>query len=400
MNKQKLWTKNFIIVAITNFLIYVVFYLLMVIIAVYAVDKFEASTGIAGLVSGIFIVGILIGRLWTGRIVEDVGSRRILIIGTLLFVITSALYLAAVTLPLLVIVRFLHGLAYGVASTATGTIVAQVIPDGRRGEGIGYYSMSQILATALGPFIGIVLSQHVDFNVIFILNSIIAAAGFAMSFIITQPIRKTLRQEQAKAFKHFQISNFLEFAAIPISIIVLIVGFNYSAVLTFISLYSKELHLEETASFFFIVYAATVILSRPFSGRLLDIRGANFVVYPCLLIFSIGMFLLGGANRGITLLIAGVAIGLGYGNFLSCGQAISIKNAPPHRLGLATATYYIFLDIGFSLGPYLFGSLLPYTGYRGSYFIMAVVTLATIGLYYFLSGNRRAISRDARLAHD
>ena len=387
MNKEKLWTKDFVTVAATNFLIYMVFYLLMVIIASYAVDKFHASTGIAGLVSGIFIIGILIGRLGTGRIVEDVGSRRILIVGTFLFIVTSASYLVAVDLPLLIMVRFLHGLAYGVASTATGTIVAQVIPDGRRGEGIGYYSMSQILATALGPYLGIVLIRHVDFRTIFIITSMIAAVSFAISFIVKQPARKAPAKDRAKTSERFHISSFLEVTAIPISIIVLIIGFNYSAVLTFISLYSKQIHLEEAASFFFVVYAVVVILSRPFSGRLLDVRGAHFVVYPCLFIFAVGMVLLGCANHGITLLLAAAVIGLGYGNFLSCGQAISIKEAPPDKLGLATATYYIFLDVGFGVGPYLFGSMVPFTGYRGLYLVMAVVTLAAVALYYLLYRN-------------
>ena len=212
------------------------------------------------------------------------------------------------------------------------------------------------------------------------------------SFAVSEPTHKAPRQDQEKAVKSFQISNFLEFKAIPISIIVLIVGFNYSAVLTFISLYSKQLHLEEAASFFFLVYAFTVIVSRPFSGRLLDSKGANFVVYPCLLIFAIGMLLLSQTNHGIMLLFAGAIMGLGYGNFLSCGQAISIKGAPPHRLGLATATYYIFLDVGFGVGPYLFGSLVPFTGYRGLYLMMAMVILATIILYYFLY--RRRISSE------
>jgi MFS family permease len=302
MNKERLWTKDFITVAVTNFLIYVVFYLLMVVMASYAVDKFHASTSIAGLVSGIFIIGILVGRLGTGRIIEDMGSRKVLIAGTMFFIITSALYLAAINVPLLIIIRFLHGFAYGVASTATGTIVAKIIPDARRGEGIGYYSMSQILATALGPFLGIILSRHVDFKVIFIVTSIVASISFAISFVVSEPTRKAPMQDQTRAVKSFQISNFLEFKAIPISIIVLIVGFGYSVVLTFISLYSKQLHLEEAASFFFIVYAIAVIVSRPFSGRLLDVKGANYVVYPCLLIFAIGMLLLSQVNYGITLL--------------------------------------------------------------------------------------------------
>jgi MFS family permease len=388
MNKERLWTKDFITIAVTNFLIYIVFYLLMVVMASYAVDKFHASTGIAGLVSGIFIIGILFGRLGTGRVVESIGSRRVLIIGTMFFIVTSASYLAAINIPLLIVIRFLHGFAYGVASTATGTIVAKIIPDARRGEGIGYYSMSQILATALGPFMGIILSRHVDFNIIFIVTSIVAAISFAISFIISEPTHKTPRQDQEKVVTSFQISNFLEFKAIPISIIVLIVGFGYSVVLTFMSLYSKQLHLEEAAGFFFLVYAITVIISRPFSGRLLDVRGANFVVYPCLLIFAIGMLLLSQTSHGITLLLAGAIIGLGYGNFLSCGQAISIKGAPPQRLGLATATYYIFLDVGFGVGPYLFGSLLPFTGYRGLYLMMSMVILTAIILYYFLYRNK------------
>ncbi|HNQ46251.1 MAG TPA: MFS transporter [Syntrophorhabdus sp.] len=384
MNKERLWTKDFIVVSTTNFLIYLVFFLLMVIMASYAVDKYHATTGTGGLVSGIFIIGILIGRLGTGRIIEDVGSRRVLVIGTLLYIITSTLYFAAINLPLLILMRFLHGFAFGVANTATGTIAAQIIPRGRHGEGIGYYSMSQILATALGPYLGIVLSQRVDFKMIFLIASLVAAISFAISFVVSQPSYKPPKQVKTKTVKQFQISEFLEFRAIPISIIVLIVGFGYSVVLSFLSLYSRQLCLEEAASFFFLIYAIVVIFSRPFSGRLLDARGANFVVYPCILFFSIGMLVLSQATYGITLLLSGAIIGLGYGNFLSCGQAISVKSTSPNRFGLATATYYMFLDIGFGVGPYLFGSLVPVTGYRGLYFVMAMVILSTTLLYYFL----------------
>jgi MFS family permease len=356
----------------------------MVIMASYAVDKYRTSTGIGGLVSGIFIIGILIGRLGTGRIIEDVGSKKVLITGSLLYIITSALYFAAMNLPLLILMRFLHGFAFGVANTATGTIAAQIIPRGRHGEGIGYYSMSQILATALGPYLGIVLSQRVDFTIIFLVASIVAAISFAISFAVSQPGKKIPKQVQAKVMKRFQVSEFLEFKAIPISIIVMIVGFGYSVVLSFLSLYSRQLNLEKAASFFFLIYAIVVIVSRPFSGRFLDTRGANFVVYPCLVFFAIGMLVLSQANHGVTLLVSGAIIGLGYGNFLSCGQAISVKSTSPNRFGLATATYYMFLDVGFGVGPYLFGSLVPITGYRGLYFVMAMVILITIVLYYCL----------------
>jgi len=343
MDKARLWTKDFVTVSVINFLVYLTHFLLMVTIASYAVDKFHASTKIAGLVAGIFIIGALLGRLGTGRLIEDTGSKKVLMIGTFFFIITSLLYFAAIHLSLLIIIRLLHGIAFGAASTATGTIVAQIIPSSRRGEGIGCYSMGAILSVALGPFVGLFLIHGVDYNMIFVVTSVLAAGSFALSFIVAKPAYLAPEPNQVSAVKSFQLSNFLEFKAIPISIIILVISFSYSGVLTFIPLYAKQIHLVEAASFYFLVYAVTVFFSRPLSGRLLDVRGANFVVYPCLLIYAVGMLLFSQASHGIALLLAGVIIGLGYGNFTSSAQAISIKGLPPHRLGLATSTIFHFL---------------------------------------------------------
>lgn len=388
MNKERLWTKDFVTVSGINFLVFLTHFLLLVTVASYAIDKFHASTNIAGLVAGIFIIGALIGRLGTGRVIEDVGSKRVLIVSTVFFIITSALYFAAINLTLLIIIRFIHGIAFGAASTATGTIVAQIIPDSRKGEGIGYYSIGAILAVALGPFMGVLLIHLADFKMIFMVTSVLAAGSFAISFVVDKPIYESSEHYPVNAVKGFQASNFLEFKAIPISIVILVIGFSYSGLLTFISLYAKQIHLEKVASFYFLVYAITVLISRPFSGRLFDIKGANFVVYPSLVLFAVGMFLFSQANHGMAILLAGGVIGLGYGNFISTAQAISIKEVPPHRLGLATSTYFMFVDLGFGIGPYLLGSLIPFTGYRGLYLMMTIVILATIPLYYYLHGKK------------
>ncbi len=201
MNKERLWTKDFLTVSVINFLTFLTHFLLLVVIASYAIDKFHASTSMAGLVVGIFIIGILFGRLGTGRIIEDIGSKRVLLVGSLAYIITSVLYFTAINLPLLVIIRFLHGIAYGIASTAAGTIVAQIIPKSRHGEGIGYYSMSAILAVALGPFVGILLIQHVDFNLIFTFTSLLAVISFAISFVVQAAGRQTIGAGSGKSCK-------------------------------------------------------------------------------------------------------------------------------------------------------------------------------------------------------
>ncbi len=388
MDNEQLWTRDFITLSVINFLVFLSYFLLMVTIAAYAVDKFGSSTSTAGLVAGIFIIGALIGRLGAGRIIGAIGSKRLLTAGTVSFVITSAAYFAADGLPLLILIRLLHGIAFGLASTATGTIVVQIVPAWRQGEGIAFYSISAVLGVALGPFIGVYLAHHADFQVVFLVVSLLALVGCAIAFLIGEPVTGSSGQDPEEEASGFQLSKFIEYRAVPISLILLILCLSYSVVVAFIALYTKEIHLEKAASLYFLSYSAAVLISRPFSGRLLDERGANFVVYPCLLIYAVGMLLFSQANHGITFLLAGAILGLGYGNLISCAQAISIKSVPPHRLGLAIATFFTFVDLGFGMGPYLLGYLVPFTGYRGLYSLMILVTLGAAVLYYFWLGKK------------
>ncbi len=387
LNEKKLWTKDFVTIAVINAIVFLTHFLLIVTIASYAVDEFHASTDVAGLVAGIFIIGALIGRLGTGRVIEGIGSKKVLLVSTMLFIVTSALYFAAVSLSLLIIIRLLHGIVFGAASTATGTIVAQIIPPSRRGEGIGFYSIGAILAVAVGPFIGIFLIHHANFRMIFVLTSLLAAASFALSFAVNKPVYEKPVLESAAA-ERLRLSDFMEYKAIPISLIILIIGFSYSGLLTLISLYAKEIHLEKAASFYFLVYSIAVLVTRPLSGRLMDIKGANFVVYPCLMLYAAGMLIFSQATAGIMLLAAAVLIAMGYGNFFSVAHAVSIRGVPPHRMGLAITTFFIFVDLGFGIGPYLLGALVAVTGYRGLYVIMTLVILATIPIYYVLLGRK------------
>ncbi|PLT35996.1 MFS transporter [Bacillus sp. V5-8f] len=385
--EPKLCTKNFIIVSSVNFFLTLVFYLLVVTMAVYAVDEFHASASEAGLVTGIFIIGALIGRLFTGRIIDSISRKKMLFIGLIFFTLTTSLYFANFGLAFLLINRLIHGIALGMASTATGTIVAQIIPPTRRGEGIGYYSMSATLATAIGPFIGLYMSQHTSFEMIFSFCLALGIISLLTAIFLTVPVLKNGSTKPVEK-KGFQLSGFVEPRALPIAVITLAVAFCYSSVLSFINFYALEIGLVDAASFFFIVYAAAVLVSRPFTGRLMDRKGANFIMYPAFIILGAGMLLLSSASHGATLLVAGILIGLGFGNMQSITQAVAVKLTPPHRMGLATSTFFIFLDAGLGFGPYLLGFIIPLTGYSTLYVIMGIAVLATTALYYFLHGRK------------
>lgn len=390
---EKLWTKDFIVVAIVNFFISLIFFLLLVTIPLFAVDVLHATKSEAGLVTGIFIIGILFGRLFIGYIMNLFGLRMTLFIGLLFFTFTSLLYFISDNLTFLLINRFLHGLTMGIAATGTGTIAALIIPSSKKGEGIGYFSMSNILGTAIGPFIGLYLLQHSGFEIIFGFCLALGAISLFIAFFLHVPEIKNSTTETKKSA--FRISNLIEPKALPIAIITLTLAFCYSSVMSFINFYAIELDLMDAASFFFLVYAIAVLISRPFTGRIMDLKGANLIIYPAIIIYAIGMLVLSIADNSIGFLLAGVLFGFGWGNLQSCTQAAAIKATPPDRLGIATATYFIFLEIGFGFGPYVIGLIIPFTGYNTLYLIMCIIILFTTVLYYFLHGKQQSkINRD------
>lgn len=388
MERERLWTKNFIMISGVNFLLTLVFFLLVVIIGLYAVDSFDATTSQAGLVTGIFIVGTLIGRLFIGGRIERIGRKRTLIIGFLLFNAVTLLYFIQSTITVLLLTRLLHGISLGIASTAAATIVAYIIPIARRGEGIGYFSMSSTLATAIGPFVGLLLTRYTTFPVIFTICLAIGLVGLFTALLVSVPTLAAHNSKEKLEKKRFAITNYVEPKAVPIAFVTLFIAFCFSSVLSFMNFYAIEQDLIQAASFFFLVYALSILVSRPFTGRLMDARGANFVMYPAFGLLAAGLVLLGTANSSFTFLLAASLIGFGFGNMQSCTQAIAVKLTPMHRMGMATSTFFIFLDAGLGFGPYVLGLLLAGVSYSEMYMLLGGIAAATVILYYVVYGRR------------
>src|SRR5690606_31589866 len=280
-----LWTPNFILISLVNFQLVLVFYLLVIVIVGYSVAGLGASTAQAGLVSGLFIVGTLFGRLLIGKLLNRLGLKNTLVIGLTGFLLFSGLYMIPTKLEVLLGIRLIHGFMMGMAPTVLGTVIAQTIPATRRGEGIGYFSMSSALGTAIGPFVGIWLMTNFNYQVIFVFTSVVALSCLICSLFIQPPqIKITNPVNHIENQSSSRLAQYIEPKALPISMIVLIVATCYSGVLSFIHFYAKEINLVETASFFFLMYAIAILLSRPFTGPLMDRKGENIIIYPAIVI--------------------------------------------------------------------------------------------------------------------
>jgi MFS family permease len=392
LEQSKLWTKEFVINAFINFFVAVNFYLLMVIISDYAMKNFGSAPSEAGFAASIFIIGALAMRLFAGKLLVRMGYKETLALGVISGLVMTLLYFEANNIYLLLIVRFWHGASFGITTTATATIVAEIIPRKRSGEGIAYFSLSQILATAIGPFLGMFISQHGSYSMMFT----VCATALVISLLLVPFLtlrKKELTAGQKKEMHGLKLSNLVEAPVIPISVICLTIFMCYSSIVSFLAVYAQEINLVDAASFFFMVYALVVLISRPIIGRLFDARGENIIMYPAIFIFAAGMFLFSHSHTSYELLLAAILFGIGFGAIQSSTLAIAVKITPSHRMGLANSTYFLFSDIGMGTGPLLVGLIIPFVGYRGMYTVVAVILLACLCLYYLLHG-RKAKSRN------
>lgn len=384
--KEKLWTRTFVINMLINFILYLVFYLPTVVIGTMAMERYQASASIAGILSGIFIVGAFFARLWAGNNMKRFGAKKLLYLGIGIYFILTFAYFAVHSVGLLLLLRLFHGVGFGIAGTASGTLAGAIVPASRRGEGIGYYALSVTLSSAFGPFLSMFLYRVSGFSALIWLSALLLFVALIGLFFLKVQRSQTNSEIPETSKRKFAWSNYFEKAALPISLIAFLIGISYSSILSFMDAYALSINLSETASFFFIVYALTVLISRPITGRIFDSLGDNFVMYPTYLFFALGLLLIGLAHSGGMLLLAAVFIGLGYGSFSPFGQAIAIRNSNVHRLGVVTSTFFGFMDMGVGFGPFILGMLMPLLGYRNLYFASAILALLIAVIYYFVHG--------------
>ncbi|WP_303753708.1 MFS transporter [Enterococcus sp. S86.2] len=381
---EKLFNKGFISITLINFVVYLVYYLLVVIMAVIAQDNLHATLGQAGLATGIYILGTLLARLIIGKTLELWGRKAVLRYGALFYLVTMIAYLYMPTIGMMYLIRFLNGFAYGTVSTATNAIVTAYIPKAKYGEGINYYGLSTSLAAAIGPLIGMVLLNTTNFYFIIIFSIVLIFITTIACFAF--PVKNiVLTKEHREQLSKWTFDSFVEKKVAFISFIGFLMGLAYSSVLAFLSSYAKAIDLVEASSLFFVVYALVITFTRPMSGRIFDLRGENYVMYPSYLFLTGGLFLLSITNASWMLLLAGALIGLGYGTFMSNGQAICLKVSEDHRIGIALSTYFIGLDLGLGIGPFVLGELRSVLSFQGIYLVagfLPVICAILYGIFY------------------
>lgn len=412
--EEPLWTKDFILGTVTNFVLSCNYFMLTVVMTAYAMDVYDAPASLAAFCASIFIVGTLFARISSPKLMQKLGRKPLLFAGAIADCILTGLYLMDAPLSALMATRLVHGFAYGTCSTTIATMVTALIPPARKGEGIGYYMLSVTLGAAIGPFAGILLSRHLSYEALFFASAaVILVALPCIAFL--KPAKRTVtaaQAEEAESADELQgsvegareaaaalyaepahrsrMDAVIERSAVPISLVSALIFFGYSALLTFLNPYAETIGLTRAASVFFIVYAFAMFLTRPFTGRAFDRRGPALVMTPAFFSFSAGMLMLAFAVNDWMILGSALFCGYGVGTIQSCGLAMAVKAASDERLSVANATFYMCLDLGVGVGPLLLGMLVPLMGYSLLYVAMAVVGMGAFAAFLMV---RRSYAR-------
>ncbi|MGM0860283.1 MFS transporter [Bacillus atrophaeus] len=386
---EPIWTKDFIMVVLVNLFVFVFFYTFLAVLPIYMIQELGGTESQGGLLISLFLLSAIITRPFSGPIIERFGKKRMAAIALAVFALSSFLYMPIHDFYLLLALRFFQGIWFSILTTVTGAIAADIIPMKRRGEGLGYFAMSMNLAMAIGPFLGLSLVKVISFPVFFTIFAVFISLGFFVTLLIKVP----KGTETGTTVFRFSFSDMFEKGALKIAIVGLFISFCYSSVTSFLSVYAKSIDLLNISGYFFVCFAVTMMLARPFTGKLFDRVGPGIVIYPSILIFSVGLCLLSFTNSGWMLLLSGAVIGLGYGSIVPCMQTLAIQNSPAHRSGFATATFFTFFDTGIAAGSYVFGLFVASAGFHAIYLSAGLFVLVSLALYTW--SRRKPLSLEA-----
>ena len=377
----KLWNKSYLLILILSAMTSIAFNMITPILTKYVVSM-GAKTVLAGVIAGMFSITALFARPFAGFSSDRYNKKKLLMLSTLLLGLATLCYGLSTSIPMLILVRIVHGVAFAFSGTANTSLCTTFIPKKRLGEGIGYMGLGYILSTAVGPNLGIVISQSLGYKYVFYLSFlIIMTAVLLMGFLKADPAPKSLNGSDG-AKRKLEPSSLI---AKELLIFAVLAGF-YSLMNGFISNFLVLLGDERNISnigLYFTINAMVLLLARPLSGRLLDKKGLAFIAFPSFILSIVAAVLLGSSQSLWMVLLASGLYALGQGSAQPAIQTTCIRKLGPERVGIATSTYFIGADVGQGIGPILGGAATDLFGFSSVFYGGAAVLFIGMLIFYF-----------------
>lgn len=379
--EASLWNKSFIFLTLGAFLLFLNLQMLLSSFPAYVKKEFEAGDLQVSLVTSVFAISAIVSRFLAAALMRKISRNTLLYFGLIMAAVTTALYILAHSVGSLLYLRAAYGIGFGIASTILPTLVSQIIPLSRMGEGIGYFGLSTSLAMSIGPMIGLNVMEKAGFFTLTMIASITVVL-ILPTLMLTRsipPAPKPAAAVVSGEARNRKLNRKLLFPAL----LNIVLSITYSGLLSFIALFGEFVNLQQVG-LFFLFNAITVVLVRPVSGRLFDRSGHAAVLIPAGLFVVASMLVLSFTTTLPMLIISALLYGAGFGAIQPTIQAWMLRISSPDQYGAANSLFYNATDFGVAIGAVILGAVSSATNYAVMYRYSAGFMVLFLLLYVFV----------------
>lgn len=388
IKQDKLFTRDYIFVCIAAFMMSFSFFILVPTLPLYLKDTFAISPTMVGIVLSCYVVAVLSVRPMAGFVADTLPRKSVYIVAYAIFVASFMGYFYITqTLALFILLRIFHGFSFGMLTTAGNTLVIDIMPSSRRGEGLGYYGVTNNLAMAFGPMVGLFVVASGNYTLLFLTSLITGTVGLILGALVRAPYKKLEKTEFKLSADRFFLKE-----GIRACFAFFLLAIPYGMTTSYMALYAAQSGITHNAGLFFTVMAAGLITSRLHSGKRVD-RG--FVTET--IIVGIFIALVGGFGEAIlstvsswsiaagyvTYFLTAFLFGYGYGTMFPAYNTLFINLAPNSRRATANATYLTGWDVGIG-GGMLLGGYISEFDYSYCYMIGAGLILVALVFFRYV----------------
>jgi predicted MFS family arabinose efflux permease len=379
MTQDKLWNRNYCKVMAANFTLFFAFYVLTPLLPLYLSEHFGATKDVIGLVLSGYTITALLVRPFSGYVVDTFPRKTVLMVCFSAFAIFFAGYLAASSLLLFTIVRTLHGGPFGALTVANSTVAIDVLPSSRRTEGIGYYGLSNNLAMAIAPTVGIFIYKFTNsFELIFWLALVVACAGWLTDATVKLPTKDIVRNKSKLSLDRFFL---LRGWLLGVNMVAF--GFSFGVLSNYLAIYGKEvMGITGGTGTYFMLCSVGLILSRLQGSKALRKGRVTHNAGEGMTISLLGYTLFILVPNDVGYYGSALLIGLGNGHMWPAFQNMTINVASNSQRGTANSTILISWDIGMGLGILLGGIIAELAGYGAAFWTVVIVNAIGVACFF------------------
>ena len=375
---ERIWSRNFIFLILSNFLMYITYYAILSALPLYLVNDLKASEMQVGFVVGVYTIASVLVRPFSGFALDRFGRRMVFLIALLVYSFLFVGYLVALSISALLMLRFAQGLTWGFTTVAGSTVAADIVPVTKRGQGIGYFALSTTLGMSVGPLIGLFICQQWNFVAMFVVACVFSLASLACASAIHMRKRFVVGKRM-----NFEWNALFDKNSVRPSANVFITMIAYGGLLSFIALYGQELGVKN-ASLYFLILSVGIAIARLTSGKEFDRNGPRRIITVCLVLLIVGFPVLALAKNAVLYFISAIIIGFGNGVIFPTFQSMVNNLADSSHRGAANSTLYTAVDLGIGLGMVMAGFIAQKVSLSAIFWISTLVCVAGILFFRFV----------------